>query len=112
VDQVSLLDAQECVNLLTKATGQAIDVKFGVAINDQLSDEILVSVIASDFEQEIEFTTESTETFRATSILPKEEIKNIIEEDSSNEEEQEETSEDKKEEEIEDEDILPNFLKM
>ena len=111
--EVSLLDAQECVNILTKATGQAIDVKFGVAINDQLSDEILVSVIASDFEEEIKFTTESAETFRATSILPKEEIKRIVEDVPSTEEEKsEEAAEEKKEEEIEDEDILPNFLKF
>ncbi|MCR4879819.1 MAG: cell division protein FtsZ [Bacilli bacterium] len=109
--EVSLLDAQECVNLLTKATGQAIDVKFGVAINDQLSDEILVSVIASDFEDEIEFTTESTETFRATSILPKEEIKNIIEETPAKAEEEADNKEEETKEEVNDEDILPNFLK-
>ena len=53
--QVSLFDAQEAVNLLTKAAGLDIDIKFGVAINDQLSDEILVSVIASDFDHEVDF---------------------------------------------------------
>ena len=111
--EVSLLDAQECVNLLTKATGQAIDVKFGVAINDQLSDEILVSVIASDFAEDIQFTTETAETFRATSILPKEEIKQMLDDVPSKPEgEAPAQEEEKKEEEIEDEDILPNFLKF
>ena len=37
-----------------------MDVKFGVSINDQLNDEILVSVIASDFEEEIDFSSPST----------------------------------------------------
>ncbi len=52
---VSLFDAQETVNLLIGASGHDIDVKFGVTINDQLTDEILVSVIASDFETEVDF---------------------------------------------------------
>lgn len=52
---VSLFDAQETVNLLINASGHDIDVKFGVTINSQLTDEILVSVIASDFDTEIDF---------------------------------------------------------
>ena len=52
---VSLFDAQECVNLLIAAANRDIDIKFGVTINDQLTDEILVSVIASDFENEVDF---------------------------------------------------------
>lgn len=54
--KVSLYDAQETVNLLINASGHNIDVKFGVSINAELDDEILVSVIASDFEEEIDFT--------------------------------------------------------
>ena len=53
---VSLFDAQEAVNLLIDASGHDIDVKFGVSINDQLSDEMLVSIIASDFETDIDFS--------------------------------------------------------
>ena len=53
---VSLYDAQDTVNLLINASGHDVDVKFGVAINDQLNDEILVSVIASDFEEEFDFS--------------------------------------------------------
>lgn len=56
---VSLFDAQETVNLLINASGHDIDVKFGVTINSQLSDEILVSVIASDFDTEIDFSNPS-----------------------------------------------------
>ena len=57
---VSLFDAQDTVNLLINASGHDVDVKFGVSINDQLNDEILVSVIASDFEEEIDFSSPST----------------------------------------------------
>lgn len=53
---VSLYDAQETVNLLIDASGRDVDVKFGVAINDQLNDEILVSIIASDFENKVDFS--------------------------------------------------------
>ena len=56
---VSLFDAQDTVNLLIDASGHDIDVKFGITINDQLNDEILVSVIASDFEEEIDFSKPS-----------------------------------------------------
>ena len=54
---VSLFDAQDTVNLLINASGHDVDVKFGVSINDQLNDEILVSIIASDFEEEIDFSS-------------------------------------------------------
>lgn len=54
--KVSLLEAQQTADMLINASGHNIDVKFGVTINDQLSDEILVSVIASDFGGEIDFT--------------------------------------------------------
>ncbi|MBO6261559.1 MAG: cell division protein FtsZ [Bacilli bacterium] len=56
---VSLFDAQDTVNLLINASGHDVDVKFGVSINDQLNDEILVSVIASDFEEEYDFSKTS-----------------------------------------------------
>jgi cell division protein FtsZ len=54
---VSLYEAQECVNRIIEAAGSTIDIKFGVSINDQLADTILVSVIASDFTEEYDFTS-------------------------------------------------------
>ena len=59
---VSLYDAQDTVNLLIDASGHDIDVKFGVAINDALNDEILVSVIASDFVEEVDFSKPTSAT--------------------------------------------------
>jgi cell division protein FtsZ len=60
--QVTLLEAHETVNILTEAAGHDIDIKFGIAINDQLTDEILVSVIASDFENAIDFSAVTSYT--------------------------------------------------
>ena len=92
---VSLFDAQDTVNLLIDASGHDVDVKFGVSINDQLDDEILVSVIASDFKDEINFeatgfaTQPTRETVQQEKETPEEPDENIN---------------------IEEEGILPGFL--
>ncbi len=104
--QVSLLDAQECVNLLTKAAGLDIDVKFGVAINDQLSDEILVSVIASDFDHEIEFSADNPSPMFAN---PNDVA--TVSGTPSKQEEEPLTGGLLGEEEPAEDDILPSFLK-
>ena len=99
--QVSLFDAQQAVNLLTNAAGADIDVKFGVSINDQLSDEILVSVIASDFDHEVDFSKQDT-------IIPPEQSNvndAIVPEQPVQEEPKEELQSD------EDIDFLPGWLK-
>ena len=54
--QVSLYEAQETVDRIIQSAGSAIDVKFGVSINPQLTAQILVSVIASDFTDDFDFT--------------------------------------------------------
>ena len=54
--QVTLYEAKATVDRLIEASGQEVDIKFGIAINDQLTDEILVSVIATDFEHSIDFS--------------------------------------------------------
>lgn len=102
---VSLFDAQETVNLLIDASGHDIDVKFGVAINDQLTDEILVSVIASDFEEEVDFSQPTLFD------IPKRR-KDDIKEPTGDESILEPAVEEKKEEQnLTDDNILPSFLK-
>ena len=101
---VSLFDAQETVNLLIDASGHDIDVKFGVAINDQLTDEILVSVIASDFEEEVDF---SQPTLFDIPKRRKEELQPTPEETIL----EPQTEEKKEEGNLSDDNILPNFLK-
>ena len=104
---VSLFDAQDTVNLLIDASGHDIDVKFGIGINDQLSDEILVSVIASDFEEEFDFSKPSTFTplEREKRPAPREEPQ---EENLLGLEEQEESASHQK---LESANFLPDFLK-
>ena len=109
--QVSLLDAQECVNYLTKAAGLEIDVKFGVAINDQLSDEILVSVIASDFDHDIEFTTDNPAPMFANPQNVATAAGNPANVSKQAEAEENVGGLLEEEEVVEDDDILPNFLK-
>ncbi|HNX15905.1 MAG TPA: cell division protein FtsZ, partial [Bacilli bacterium] len=104
---VSLFDAQETVNLLIDASGHDIDVKFGVAINDQLNDEILVSVIASDFEDEVNFSAP-----QVVPPLTRPENSGAILMPEPAEEENAEKEKDKKQDDLSiDEDILPSFLK-
>ena len=91
-----------CVNLLINASGHDVDVKFGVAINDQLNDEILVSVIASDFEEEIDFSKPSS--YQA----PQRPVENTVLAPLNNEEEKKE--EGAKDENLDVTSILPDFL--
>lgn len=57
---VSLYEAQEAVGRIIEAAGGEIDIKFGVAINEQLADTLLVSIIASDFSEDVDFTSVPT----------------------------------------------------
>ncbi len=97
--QVNLFEAQECVNLLIDAAGNNIDIKFGITINDQLTDEILVSVIASDFENDVDFTSQTI----AVPIIT----------DTENQKAEELSENAKREQEryLEEDSIIPSFLK-
>jgi len=97
--QVSLFDAQECVNLLIESAGGEIDVKFGLNINDRLTDEMLVSVIASDFINDIDFSEPtSVAPTRPTEIVELEEklSDTVVREQERN---------------FDEDNIIPNFLK-
>ena len=104
---VSLYEAQECVNRIIEQAGSAIDIKFGVSINDQLADTILVSVIASDFTEEYDFT--SIPQFQAPK---KENVGRSVLETQQEVVKHIENSEAQKQEEASVADsILPDFLK-
>lgn len=97
--QVSLYETQECVNRIIEATGNNIDIKLGVSINEELSDQMLVSVIATDFEEEFDFTRVpkyDTQPKQTTTETPAEEVS------------EENVEEEKKEEKHS---FLPNFFK-
>lgn len=98
--EVSLYEAQETVNRIIEAAGNSVDIKFGVSINDELTDQILVSVIASDFTEEFDFTHVPT---YERPIQTAEQNKDLDEEKID--EEKEESAHDEKDS------FLPNFLK-
>ena len=97
--EVSLYEAQETVNRIIEAAGSSVDIKFGVSINEELSDQILVSVIASDFNEEFDFTHVPTYD---RPISQPEQVKPSDEESHVSEEEKEDEEKDS---------FLPNFLK-
>ncbi|MCQ2753005.1 MAG: cell division protein FtsZ [Bacilli bacterium] len=89
---VSLFEANECVRHITEAAGISIDdVKLGILINNQLGDQIIVSVIASGFKDNVAF---SVDDYKKAETLQNE--------TQAHPNEQEEES---------DSDILPDFLK-
>ena len=107
-DNVTLYEAQECVNRIIEQAGNMIDVKFGVSINEELDDTILVSVIASDFPAEYDFT--STPQF----VMPKkDQIGHSVDETRQRtiSMEQQEARETGNEEESIENQILPDFLR-
>jgi len=93
--KVTLFEAQETVNILTQAAGDAIDIKFGVSINPELDDDILTSVIAADFEGDFDFSS-SRAVYRENITQPTQP--------------QAEEGEDKGESEDPLDHILPNFM--
>ncbi len=90
---VSLYEAQQAADEIMKAAGGTIDMKFGVSINPELADQMLVSVIATDFDEAYDFT----------SVPPYEPIQPRIY--------QEEKKEEVEEENDDHDSILPSFLK-
>lgn len=52
---VSLFDSQNCVQQIIESSGNQMDIKLGISINDQLDDTMLVSIIASGFDKDINF---------------------------------------------------------
>ena len=53
-ESITLFDAEDAMALVREAAGNDIDAIFGVAINEKLGDSIIVTVIATGFDQEEE----------------------------------------------------------
>ena len=105
---VSLFDAQECATRISEAAGSNVDMMFGMNVNTAFEDTILVSVIASDFSSEYDFTSVPKYT-----PLTRDSVGNGV--DATKEKVIKEIEEKEKqngdgEEDIR-EKILPNFLK-
>lgn len=77
---ISVYDASEAVDYIRDATGNDVDIIFGVAINENIGDAIIVTVIATGFE--LPKATALAEASKAATVSkPVEDVE--IEEDSS-----------------------------
>ncbi len=75
---VSLYEAQETVDRIREIAGTNLDIKFGVNINDQLTDQILVSVIAAQFPEEYDYTTVPSPLTKTTNPVTKPDLEQGI----------------------------------
>ncbi len=89
---VSLNKNYDCVNHIFEASKGTLDIKFGIAVDETLDDEILISLIATHFEEDKKIEKSIEEEILSTEIL-----------ENSNETEPDIDDED--------DDIIPNFLK-
>ena len=53
-EKISLLDANDAVDIIRAAAGSEVNILFGVAVNENLDDEMIVTVIATEFEANAE----------------------------------------------------------
>jgi cell division protein FtsZ len=96
--QVSLYEAIESVERIREITGTNLDIKFGVNINDNLTDQVLVSVIASNFSEEYDYT--NVPTYKPSTPTAKDDHVNLLQPKEF------ETKHDLDQ----DDDLLPEFL--
>ena len=68
---LSLYEAQETVDRIREIASTNLDIKFGVNINDQLTDQILVSVIAAQFPEEYDYTSVPSPLTKTTNPVSK-----------------------------------------
>ena len=53
---VTLDEAQEAVNYITEAAGNNVNIIFGVQQNPELNDQMMISVIATEFDEEYDYS--------------------------------------------------------
>ncbi len=66
--KVTLIDYNVCIQRLVAKSGGTIDLKAGVAVNDQLDDQIMVSIIAGDFDKEYDFSVNPEGNFSVDTL--------------------------------------------
>jgi cell division protein FtsZ len=101
---VSLYDAQETVDRIREIAGTNLDIKFGVNINDQLTDQILVSVIAANFGHDFDYTAVPTYKNNNSNTKSPIEDDDLLQGETPTKEKSKVTAED------DEDDLLPEFL--
>ena len=102
---VTLDEAQEAVNYITEAAGNNVNIIFGVQQNPELKDQMLISVIATEFDEEYDYS-QPTNMFVSRTKQTQTTNNDGETQENSNGQNPEESKQVKNP----DEDILPNFL--
>jgi len=102
---VTLDEAQEAVNYITEAAGNNVNIIFGVQQNPELNDQMLISVIATEFDEEYDYS-QPTNMFVSRTKQTQATNNDGENQENSNGQNPEESKQVKNP----DEDILPNFL--
>lgn len=102
---VTLDEAQEAVNYITEAAGNNVNIIFGVQQNPELNDQMLISVIATEFDEEYDYS-QPTNMFVSRTKQTQTTNNDGENQENSNIQNPEESKQVKNP----DEDILPNFL--
>ena len=105
VKSVTLDEAQEAVNYITEAAGNNVNIIFGVQQNPELNDQMLISVIATEFDEEYDYS-QPTNMFVSRTKQTQTTNNDGETQENSNGQNPEESKQVKNP----DEDILPNFL--
>ncbi|HAR48446.1 MAG TPA: cell division protein FtsZ [Firmicutes bacterium] len=102
---VTLDEAQEAVNYITEAAGNNVNIIFGVQQNPELNDQMLISVIATEFDEEYDYSQPTNMFVSRTKQTQTTNNDGEIQENSNGQ-----NPEESKQVKNPDEDILPNFL--
>lgn len=78
---VTMFDVQDAIQFITEATGSNLNIIFGVTQNAELGDEMMVSVIATEFDDDYT-PTEVNEVPERRPIKVEKEIEEVDDEDS------------------------------
>lgn len=82
-ETMSIQDANKAVSYIREAAGMDMEIIFGVAINEQIGDAIIVTVIATGFDAPVKATKERTFTRSQASEIQKESVEDTEETDTS-----------------------------
>lgn len=102
---VTLDEAQEAVNYITEAAGNNVNIIFGVQQNPELNDQMLISVIATEFDEEYDYSQPTNMFVSRTKQTQTTNNDGEIQENSNGQ-----NPEESKQVKNPDEDILPNFI--
>lgn len=70
-DDVGLEEVEIVANLVQEAAHRDVEIIFGVSVDEELSDEIRLTIIATDFESDkFEYPTETPQTTQQQEVVP------------------------------------------